>query len=97
MCIVSNAMDDWRDRWAPRLPEPYTYPFMPPQTIPADPIPRVTPEEIAEFREILKRAREWDKAHGLPDCETESKKIELLKLAKELGVEEQIKKVLEEK
>lgn len=46
----------------------------------------ITPEEIAEFRRLLKRAREYDRRNNEPDCELEEKKARLRDLAKELGV-----------
>ncbi len=49
--------------------------------------PQISSEEIAEFYELLERARAYDKAHGQPNCELESKKEKLTKLAKDLGVE----------
>jgi hypothetical protein len=39
------------------------------------------------FRDLLKRAREYDKRMNQPDCELDDKRKELRKLAKKLGVE----------
>ncbi len=47
----------------------------------------ITPEEIAEFRRLLDRAREYDKRNNEPECEMESKRQKLLDLAKELGID----------
>ena len=51
------------------------------------PQPGISPEEVAEFHELLRRAREYDKKNNEPDCELESKKQRVRDLAKELGVE----------
>ena len=39
-----------------------------------------------EFRKLLERAREYDRRHNQPDCELESKRQEILRLAESLGV-----------
>jgi hypothetical protein len=49
--------------------------------------PQITQEELAEFRDLLERAREYDKLHHQADCETASKRERILTLAKDLGVE----------
>lgn len=86
MCVMSMVMDHYWDKW--RRPEPFDQGLLPP-------VPQITPAEIDEFRKLLDRARKYDQKHRQPDCETEDKKRKLLDLARELGVEEQIKKVLE--
>lgn len=77
MCVVSMVNDFFHDKWQPRVPNPFVYP----------PIePAITSEELKEFRELLERAREYDKKHNQPDCELEEKKKKVLKLAEQLGV-----------
>jgi hypothetical protein len=84
MCTVSMVMDHYGDRWQRRLEGPYPVaPFAP--IPPAE--PRITDEEVREFRDLLERARKYDREHGQPDCELEEKKQRLRALAKELGVE----------
>lgn len=79
MCTVSMIMDHFGDKFQERV---YRYQWWPPlQSEPA-----VTPEEIAEFRKLLERAREYDKRNNEPDCELESKKARVRKLAEDLGV-----------
>jgi hypothetical protein len=90
MCVVSMVMDHYRDRW-----EPWTQPPSPvsPPLSPRDfaqllqPKPTITPEEIAEFRKLLERAREYDKRNSEPECELEEKKVALKAIAAKLGVE----------
>lgn len=45
-----------------------------------------SPEELAEFRLLLERAREYDKRNGQPECGLEDKKKALLALAEHFGV-----------
>jgi hypothetical protein len=76
------VMDHYSERW-----EPYTIPTQPvivPIVVPSS--PRISEDEVKEFRRLLERARQYDKDHGEPDCELESKKQRLLKLAEELGI-----------
>lgn len=78
MCTVSMIMDHYRDTWQPRTDWGQL----------GSPVwPLISAEEIAEFKKLLERAREYDKRHNEPDCELDSKKQTLLDLAKQLGVE----------
>lgn len=91
MCVVSMVIDHYWHKW-----QPYVYPAQPnppvdlPQIWPYVPIPpsppAITPEEINELRQLLDRARQYDKEHNQPDCELEEKKERLRRLAEELGV-----------
>ncbi len=75
MCVVSMISDHYFDKWSPRQSGTVTtFPDLP------------TQKEIDEFRELLRKAREYDKANNQPDCELQSKKDRLLKLAEELGI-----------
>lgn len=89
MCMVSMIYDHYNDKWKKFL-EPQPQPIMVPVPNPYPPYPVVkmpSQEEINEFYELLKRAREYDKKHNQPNCELEEKKEKLRKLAEELGVE----------
>jgi hypothetical protein len=103
MCVVSMVVDHYRERWEPRVPrtdDPF-YPIVPvppaPQPRPFDPKelqqffapkpPAITPEEVAEFRKLLDRAREYDKRNNEPECEMAEKREALLRIAKALGVD----------
>lgn len=87
MCVVSMVMDHYWDKW-----QPYVHPGTGTTGVPMPNIAiRVLPsvisdEEIAEFRKLLERAREYDKRNNEPDCELEEKRSRLKKLAEELGV-----------
>lgn len=82
MCVRSMIMDHYDDKWNKKIQEPRTIPYIQPVSV-----PHITPEEVEEFRQLLERAREYDKRNNEPDCEMESKKKRILDLAKELGVE----------
>lgn len=87
MCAVSMIMDHYHDRWYPQIqPKPFD-PITIVNPIPVNPIPAISSEEIAEFRRLLERAREYDRKNNEPNCELAEKKEKILKLAKELGVE----------
>lgn len=90
MCVVSMISDHYYDKWRRHVPEPTPYPIWPqPQPLPTT-IPAVSPisdEEVREFRRLLERAREYDRANNEPDCEMEEKKRRLKELADLLGVD----------
>lgn len=92
MCTVSMIMDHYREKWDPLRRYPYTQPYIQPFPVPVmaptttTPNP-ITDEEIAEFRRLLERAREYDKRNNEPDCELDEKRLALLTLAKELGID----------
>lgn len=77
MCVVSMIFDHYHDKWFPLVPLVPQYPL---------PQPAVTPEEVAEFRRLLDRAREYDRRNNEPDCELLEKKRKLKELADVLGV-----------
>ena len=87
MCVVSMVMDHYNQRWNELIQQPYQPNF------PREPV--ITDAEIREFRKLLDRAREYDKRNNEPDCELEVKKKQLLDLAKELGMEIEIKAILQ--
>ena len=86
MCVVSMVMDHYNQKWNELIQQPYQPNF------PRE--PAITDAEIREFRTLLARAREYDKRNNEPDCELEAKKQQLLDLAKQLGVEIEIKEAL---
>lgn len=49
--------------------------------------PAITPEEIAEFRVLLERAREYDRKNNEPNCELSEKRDVLTAIANALGVD----------
>lgn len=87
MCVYSMIADYYQDKWK-KLWE--NVPYVPPTTLPAPiifPQPQITQEELKEFRELLERAKKYDKENNQKDCELDSKKETLRQLAKQLGVE----------
>ena len=68
--------DHYEDKWR-RYTQPPHQNFYPP----------ITTDEIEEFRRLLERAREYDRAHGQPDCELVEKRKRVQQLADELGVQ----------
>lgn len=89
MCVVSMIEDHYGDKWnkPPYKQVPPAdltqWPIVSPQPVINPP----TAEEIQEFRELLERAREYDKQHNEPDCNLEEKRQKLLDLAEELGID----------
>jgi hypothetical protein len=102
MCVVSMIMDHYGDKWRRRawpelVPE---FPYTPTVPLPSpdeqrraleqflQPVrPAITAQEIQEFRELLERAREYDRRNNEPECEMAEKREAILKIAKQLGVE----------
>ncbi len=95
MCVVSMVMDHYTDKWKQYLPE--AVPYYPQPGIPQQPL-GPTPDQIEDFkkslqkeieelRQLLERAKEYDRKNNEPDCELDSKKSLLKELAKKLGVE----------
>jgi hypothetical protein len=87
MCTYSLIVDHYRDRWTPLVPQPQTWPNTSPQIGQITFQPLVSPEEVAEFRRLLDRAREYDRTHNQPNCELDEKKKALKALAQQLGVD----------
>lgn len=91
MCILSMVIDHQHDMWKDRLvpTTPYTLPIEwngsgTVSTITVE--PPITQREIREFRELLRRAREYDAKHNQPDCEMAEKKERLKALLEQLQV-----------
>jgi hypothetical protein len=84
MCVYSMVVDHYTDKWRPMVP-----PYQPQPSVVIPPVvvqPLISEEELAEFRRLLERAREYDRRMNQPDCELESKKQILRDLADKLGV-----------
>lgn len=82
MCAVSKVMNQFHDRWKPRVTPP-GHPPLPPRNFE----PAIRDEEIREFRTLLRRAREYDKRHNQTECQHADKREALLRLAAELGAD----------
>lgn len=86
MCVYSLVVDHYTDKWWERLGPGNATPITQPSiTINYPPPP--SPEEIAEFRKLLERAREYDKKNNQPDCDLESKKAALRDIAQHWGID----------
>ncbi len=95
MCVYSMIVQDRTDKWRKQFPWTTTggndqwpgaggsgsLPFAP-----YSPPPAPTPEEIAEFRRLLEKAREYDKRTKQQDCESAEKIDQLRKIAVALGL-----------
>lgn len=70
MCIVSMVFDYGQKTWPdtyPNIPQPTT-----PYTLPASPnVP--SPEQWAEFKELVEKAKKFDELTSQPDCEDPKK------------------------
>jgi hypothetical protein len=87
MCTVSMVMDHYWEKWRYLPGVTPTVPYVP-TVIPVSivPAPAISPAEVEEFRRLLERAREYDRANGEPDCELAEKRERIKGLADELGV-----------
>jgi hypothetical protein len=100
MCVVSFIGDSYGDSnswpWKPGRPSP------PPPQVPQpfrkdwndfiDSIGQVAEidslkKRVADLEELIRKGKVFDAETGQPDCELESKKESLRKIAQELGVE----------
>lgn len=103
MCMVSNVIDHYSDKW--RIPPQPFAPLTPWSPEEAkkkfeEMIDKADREqlkkEIEEFREILKRAREYDRKMQREGCEMEEKMAKLREAAAELGIADEVDIVLKE-
>lgn len=81
MCVVSFVGDFYRDQWKPYYPNGWG---TPPDVGRAefDQLKR----QVEEMKELLKRAAEYDKAHGQPDCQNDDKMAILRQIAAAVGI-----------
>ncbi len=90
MCVYSACGDAFYDKW--KDVPPYT-PYNPFKNIPSSYPPFIpeepksgrilTKEEIELLEKLLQKAKEFDEANGLKDCEMEEKKQKIRDLCKE--------------
>lgn len=88
-CMVSNVGDMWGQRLPQKFPtQPWIVPSSWPELVPA-----ITREEfealkaeVAEMKEMLKRAKAFDEKNGSPNCEIEEKMELLRKIAELVGI-----------
>lgn len=92
MCVVSMVMDHYNDYWPKRYP--YVHPCPEPWRMPEPheyPQPREISdkeraEELQKFKDLIERARKYDKDKHEPDCELDEKRKALKRIADELGI-----------
>lgn len=82
MCTVSMVSDFYRDQWQKI---PYVNPSWPPPIITVDPIPIISDKEFADFLELYRRAKEYDKKNNQPDCEMKEKVNRIIELLEKAG------------
>lgn len=97
MCVVSMVTDHYIDRWGRWIPGPYypSYPntnpdpgfiresYLGPQPL----TPAERAKETQQFKDLIERARKYDKDNNEPDCELDEKRKALKKIADELGID----------
>lgn len=94
MCVVSAVMQYGNDEYRRRLDElQKQWPSWTPSQ-PLTSIPRKLEQDLAqlrkdfeEFKKLILSAKEYDEKTGQPDCELESKKDSIRKIAEQLGVQ----------
>jgi len=96
MCVMSMVGDHYRDIWKERPWYPNSPPAVPmpgqgPIVIQGPPeISRAEFDElkrqVAEMKELLKRAKKYDEDNGEPDCEIDEKMDLLRRVAKMVGI-----------
>lgn len=87
MCVVSMVMDQYRDNipsW-PQKPTIVVQPFTFDLTLEA--WKADIERRLAEMERMVLAAKEYDRKNGEPDCELDSKRVALKKLAEEMGIE----------
>lgn len=95
MCVSSMLYDHFHEKWQDKWVHPIVQPSWPSSPNPSTPsIMPLTNEELTQLREdikefkiLLEKAKKYDEEHNQKECELESKKEKLRKLAEELGVE----------
>lgn len=87
MCVVSMVMDHYKDtipQW-PQKPSITIQPFTIDFTLEA--WKADIERRLEEMKKLIKSAKEYDKKNNEPDCELDSKRQALKKLAGEIGIE----------
>lgn len=82
MCTVSFVGDHFRDKWYPEYQSPSIT------------IPQVSraefedlKQEVLHMKELLRKAKDIDRATGQPDCEMEDKIRFIREIAEAVGVD----------
>lgn len=80
MCAVSMILDFYAEKWENKYPSTF-------EGFRVTPDPNEITVEIEDFEKLVRVAKEYDKKTDQPDCELDSKKDKLKKLADELGIQ----------
>jgi hypothetical protein len=86
MCVVSFVGGHYEEKWKDRYPEPVWTNFsfgVGPSQMEFDQLKK----EVAEMKELLRKAKIYDEVNNEKDCEMESKMEFLRKVAKLVGVD----------
>ena|SRR6478752_10347229 len=97
MCVVSMVQDYYSDRWGHRpgpyeadLDSDYWRKLQDQLSQKFPPTPVISPAEISEFRELMERAREYDKKNNQPHCESEDKRQKIMSALRRLNVDQSV-------
>lgn len=88
MCVVSMVADHYNDKWQ-RVPWIYP-PTTTTTTFAKHPTQREFDDlkrEVVDLKELLKKAKEYDRKNNEPDCEIEEKINKLREIAKIVGID----------
>lgn len=89
MCVVSMITEHYWDKWYPCV-QPQTLPWNPAPWTPPPTItiqPQIAQEEVAEFKRLLERARDYDTRNHEPACQNAEKVAALKTIAKALNID----------
>lgn len=88
MCVMSMVTDHYNDKWNKYWPEPNVTVNIPPIDVDklVEEIRQKVLADLPDFKELIRKAKEYDKLNNQPDCELDSKKQKIKKLADKLGV-----------
>lgn len=89
MCVYSMVMDHYQQTW-PQI-YPWVQPVCPDPSKHYPPPRELTPEEkeaeLQKLKDLIERARKYDRDNNEPECELESKRQVLRDMAKQLGID----------
>lgn len=86
MCVVSMIHEHFQTPWQPFSPRPGTVPLPSPDFTPPQPSvpPGWTWIKWGEYQELLRKAAEYDKRMGQPECEDPQKEAMMAEIEKRL-------------
>lgn len=92
MCVVSAVGDEWTKKIMPMIPGDFTatYTFSQLTDQEIQTLREFIRNDLPEFRRMIEEARQYDIDNNEPECQNEEKFELIRKIAKELGIEEEI-------